>query len=210
MSSHLEAVRRNILPLSKAHTLPGAFREWQFSGKTRDHEGSIATCELCEQEELRYQFEITNSGTHRRLWVGSQCILKFGVAVYEGAARLTPTQTKKKLTSLMAQMRLESCLKALHRLADAEDNDILRNALQYYKEHNHLTPKFAFVVLWRLAEHQIDHSPSFFKISLRRDKYQEDLRNMPSARVHRIWPALTISQRKLAVSLSHSPPAVMQ
>jgi hypothetical protein len=69
-----------------------------------------------------------------------------------------------------------------------------------------LTPKFAFVVFWRLKENKIDHHPSFFKISLRRDKYKRDLAQMPLKRVHMIWPALTSSQRKIAIKSGHTAP----
>ncbi|WP_305803000.1 hypothetical protein, partial [Thiolapillus sp.] len=42
--------------------------------------------------------------------------------------------------------------------------------------------------------------------SLKRDKYKNDLREMEPHRVHLIWPALTSSQRKLALSMGHSAP----
>jgi len=91
-------------------------------------------------------------------------------------------------------------------LAAAEPNDILTNALEYYRKNKFLTPKFANVVFWRLDEHRIDYSPTFFKVHLNKNKYKSDLRDMPLSRVHRLWPALSPAQRKLAISLGHSPP----
>jgi hypothetical protein len=61
----------------------------------------------------------------------------------------------------MQKMRLESCLKALRKLAGAENSDILENALAYYEKNKFLTPKLAFVVLWRLQHNKIDHSRKF-------------------------------------------------
>jgi hypothetical protein len=206
MRNYPQRVRDNILPLSVGSTLPEAFEEWSFTEKTIDHEEPIETCELCEQEELRYHFEIRNALTQKTLWVGSQCILKFNVSVFEHGRRLSAADSKKKLDRLMQQMRLQSCINALERLAKAEDNSILSSALEYYKKNKYLTPKYAFVVLWRLQKNKIDHSPSFFKINLKKGKYQDDLQQMELGRVHVIWPALSSSQRTMAIKMGHTSP----
>ncbi|MEI7999402.1 MAG: hypothetical protein WCH62_07860 [Candidatus Omnitrophota bacterium] len=201
MRSYPQRVRDNILPLSVAGTLPEAFEEWSFTENTVDHENAVETCHLCEHEELRYHFEIINTLTRKTLWVGSQCILKFNLSVFENSARLTPQEAKKKLERLTQQMRLESCLNALTKLAAKENNDILTNALKFYEMNKYLTPKFAFVVLWRLNHHKIDHSVSFFKINLKKAKYKDDLQSMESSHLKMIWPALTAAQRQQAVRL---------
>jgi len=206
MRSYPQRVANNILPLSQAGMLPEAFKEWYFTEQTEDHEQAIEECQLCDQEQLRYHFEIRNKYTHKHLWIGSQCILKFRVAVYEGDRLLDEKETKKKLDSLVKQMRFDSCMKALQRLVMEEQNDILSNALDYYRKNKYLTPKFAYVIFWRLNANKIDHSPSFFKISLKRDKYKRDLREMDAGRVHIIWPALTSTQRKKALSMGHTAP----
>ncbi|MEO9385204.1 hypothetical protein [Chromobacterium phragmitis] len=210
MSSYTKRVRDNILPLSVGGTLPEAFEEWSFTERTIDHGQPTETCQLCEQEDLRYHFQIQNNLTKHILWVGSQCILKFGLSVFEDGRRLSIGEAKKKLDRLTQKMRLESCIGALETLAQAEENKILSNALSYYKSKKYLSPKFAFVVLWRLQSHHIDHSPSFFKINLKKKKYQEDLRTMKLSHVHIIWPALSTSQRDMAMRMGHtSPPCVI-
>lgn len=206
MSTYPQRVRDNILPLSIGGTLPEAFEEWSFTEQTEDHEQPIETCQLCEQEALRYHFEIKNSLTKNTLWVGSQCILKFGLSVFESGRRLSESDAKKKLERLMQQMRLESCIRALENLAVAEKNEILANALEYYKKNKYLSPKLAFVVLWRLHRNKIDHSPTFFKINLKRGRYQQDLQNMKLSQVHTIWPALSSSQRDMAIRMGHHAP----
>jgi hypothetical protein len=206
MRTYPQRVGGNILPLSVGSTLPEAFEEWSFTDNTVDHEEPIETCQLCDQEELRYHFEIKNALTHKCLWVGSQCILKFNLSVFEDGRRLSPVDSKKKLDRLMQQMRLQSCINALQKLASSEENQILSNALAYYVKNKYLTPKFAFVVLWRLQEHRIDHSPSFFKVNLAKNKYKDDLREMLESRVHVIWLALSSAQRKLAIEMGHSAP----
>jgi hypothetical protein len=128
MHSYPQRVRDAILPLSVGDTLPKAFGEWYFTGATEDHDEPCETCELCGQEGLRYHFEICNEYTRHTLQVGSHCILQFNVAVFEDGKKLSPREAKKKLDKL-TQMRLESCIKALERLAHTESSNILRSAL---------------------------------------------------------------------------------
>lgn len=205
-ASYPARVATNILPKSAADKLPEAFEEWSFTEETIDHEQAIETCQLCEQEELRYHFEIRNRLTSHTLWVGSQCILKFELSVFEAGRKLSSTDAKRKLERLTQKMRLDSCISALERLAAAEPNPILPNALKYFRQHKRLTPKFAFVVLWRLRVNNIDHSPSFFKVELKRDLHKQHLRDMPLSQVHEIWPALTGAQRQTAMRMGHSAP----
>lgn len=206
MSTYPQRVADNILPLSLTGTLPEAFKEWYFTERMEDHEIPEEDCELCDQEQLRYHFEIENRHTNHRLWVGSSCILKFQVQVFDNGILLDSKGSAKKLEDLKKKMRLESCVKALRKLAHSENNNILSNALDFYLKNKYLTPKFAFVVFWRLNKNKIDHSPSFFKVSLKKDRYKRDLADMQLDRVHMIWPALSSSQRKLAVSYGHSAP----
>ena len=206
MSSYPKRVWDNILPLSVGNNLPEAFEEWSFADVVRDHGQATETCELCDQESLRYQFEIRNEHTGRALWVGSQCILRFGVSVFEAGRKLSIKDTQKKLDRLTQKMRDDACLRSVHKLADAEGGSMLANAVRYYQSHGYLSPKFAFVVLWRLKENGIEHSPSFFKIALRRDQHKKDLQEMKLSNVHMIWPALSSSQREQAIRLGHRPP----
>lgn len=206
MGGYTQRVRDSILPLSVAGTLPTAFREWSFTENTVDHESPIETCELCGQQDLRYHFEIANQYTDETLWVGSHCILQFDVAVLEKGRRLTPAEAKRHLTKLTQQMQLESCIRTLEQLAVKESNPILSGALDYYRKNKKLTPKYAAVVFWKLQDFNVDHHPSFFQVELRRAQHIDDLRQMPTARVHRFWSALTTAQRRKAIELGHSPP----
>jgi hypothetical protein len=206
MQTYTQRVLESILPLSIGDTLPKAFEEWQFTGSTTDHEEPCETCQLCGQEGLRYHFEIENRYTRCTLQVGSQCILQFDLAVFENGRRLLPAEAKKKLQKLTDQMRLDSCIRSLEKLAMAERSEILTNALAYYRKNKKLTPKQAFVVFWRLRRNGIDHAPSFFNISLKKKKYRTDLEQMETSKVHFFWHALTPSQRRQAIGFGHTPP----
>ena len=206
MSTYIQKVADNILPLSVAGTLPEAFREWYFTDNIEDHMSADEECQLCGHEQLRYHFEIENESTKHRLWVGSSCILKFQVKVFENGSLLDAKDSKKKLDALTKKMRLDSCINALKKLAESEKKDMLSNALEFYLKNKYLTPNYAFVVLWRLSHNKIDHHPSFFKVSLKRDKHKQDLSKMPKKHVHRIWPALSSGQRELAIQYGHTAP----
>ena len=207
MSTYTQRVADNILPLSVAGTLPEAFREWRFTDNVEDHESADEDCQLCGQEQLRYHFEIENEFTKSQLWVGSSCILKFQVKVFENGSLLDAKDSKKKLDALTKKMRLDSCINALKKLVESEKTDMLSNALEFYLKNEYLTPKYAFVVLWRLSHNKIDHHPSFFKVRLKRDQHKQDLRGMPKKHVHLIWPALSSGQRELAIQYSHRAPS---
>lgn len=207
MQTYPQRVRENILPLSLAGNLPEAFSEWYFTGHTEDFHTPTEICELCDHDDLRYHFEIRNQFTGHSLNVGSQCILRFEVPVYAtDGSILSAADAQKLLNQCVKKMRLGACISALEQLARQENNQILVNALEYYRRNKKLTPKQAFVVFWKLRDHQIDHHPSFFSISLKRKRYVEDLRSMPTSRVHFFWHALTSPQRAKAEELGHKPP----
>ena len=209
-SDYTKIASNNILPLSISGELTEAFREWYYTGDMYDHEVADQVCYLCNKDDLRYHFKINNKHTGHSLWVGSICILKFEVPVYEDGQELTHEDAEKKLQADKERMRLESCIRALKRVAQKEESgvqDILNNALEYYRKEKALTPKYAAVVFWKLNEHNIDYSPSFFSIRLRKDKHKEALRNMPTWKVHTFWPALTSQQKKKSQEMGHEPPA---
>ena len=207
MASFPQRVQDNILPLSVGDTLPEVFTEWLFTERAYDYGKPTKTCELCEQESLRYHFEIRNRFTQKTLWVGSHCILKYQVPVFEQGKEVTDVDAKKYLNHLMKKMQMDSCLAALQRLAGSEGSSILQLALDYYRQHATLSPKHAYSIFWRLRSHRIDHNPSAFKVNLKPAELQEELRGMVSGHVHTFWPALTSKQKELASSLGHTPPA---
>lgn len=208
--NYAKRVAQNVLPLSTARDLKTAIREWHFTGRTVDHEIAEEQCQMCEQENVRYHFEILNEKTARRLMVGSKCILRFDVPVIESGRELGQNEKKKHLNMHMSRMRSESCMRALNRLVESENNEILSGALEYFKKHEKLSPKFAYVVFWRLNKNKIDHDPSFFPVSLKREQHQTDFRNMPTDRVHLIWPALSVAQRRMAIDFGHTEPKKME
>ena len=203
---YLDRVRDNVLVLSLSSDVRSALNEWDFTDEVVDHCKPIQACELCDTQGLRYHFEIANRNTQESLWVGSTCILRFDLGVYENGVLLDRIGAKRKLTILMEKLRFESCLIALREVNASEGNVILTNALKYLLKNSYLTPKFAFVVLWRLQVNRIDHNPRHFRVRLKTDRHKADFAGMEKSKVDVIWPALSSSQRKLAKRLGHSSP----
>ena len=206
MEGYSQRVRDSILPLSVGDTLPKAFEEWSFTHNMVDHEDAVKTCELCGQEHLRYHFEIKNALTKHCLWIGSHCILRFGLSIFEDGRKLTKDEVKKKLTRLTEQMQQAYCIKALRAATEKDNNEYLKHALDYYEKNKFLTPKLAHIVLKGLRTNGIDHNPSFFKVRLKRDQHKHDLRTMALGHVHILWPALTSAQRNMAMKMGHTAP----
>jgi hypothetical protein len=111
---------------------------------------------------------------------------------------------------MIQQRRAAKCLASLRKVAEFETGDnILTTAVWYFEQHGDLSPKLAWVVLWKLKAYHIDHEPRWFKVALRRMVHRHDLRVMPTERVHDLWPSLSPSQRKLARDLGHEAPATL-
>jgi len=60
-----------MLRYSSGQAWPAVMKEWSVTGGFIDSHSINKTCELCDNEGLRYQFQITNVLTHYSLWVGS-------------------------------------------------------------------------------------------------------------------------------------------
>lgn len=64
MASWLDKARDNMLRYSSGQSWPAVMKEWSVTGGFIDSHSDNRTCELCDNEGLRYQFQITNSLTH--------------------------------------------------------------------------------------------------------------------------------------------------
>jgi len=208
-STYPQRVSRTICQLSEADKVREALKEWSFNGESEDHDEPVETCELCGKHGLRYRFQIENRLNHNMLWVGSKCILRFGIPVYDENGRLLDQRgARRKLNDLIWKKQNESCVKALGCIAACETDyrEMLYDALNYYRLHEYLSLKYARVVFWRLEKYKIAHTPEFFKLRLRSQRDKDTLHAMPLRDVHMLWRALSPGQRRLAIRLGHCAP----
>lgn len=190
--------QNKILSLSIGVAFEDAIKEWQFADYVVDH-GRHANeqCQLCNHSGVRYHYLIKNKLNSNFLYVGSDCILIFNLDVVEDGVKLDNSSAKIKLHLFEQEAKHRYCIKMLKKLACIEKNDILLNAVLFYKTNNYLTPKMAFVILWRLQKNDVDYIPSMFKISIKTKKCKEDLLAMNFSRIKLISESLSASQKQL-------------
>jgi hypothetical protein len=176
--------------------LEAALRAWRFTGVVRDFGDSVERCQLCAHTGLRFHYQIASGD--QQLWVGSECILKFDIAVHVDGKALLGAAREAHLEARRKAARLERCLQLLEAAAAKTDNEILAHAVSFYRRNQALSPKLAFVVVWQLPKLGTDLVASDFAVTTKTQKFRNDLREMPSSRVRMIWPALTAAQRKTA------------
>lgn len=202
-----QRVRENILPLSVSTNMEEVFKEWVFTEVTEDYGSPSEICELCDKDHLRYHFQITNVHTKYNLNVGSDCIQKFEVPVYDNGKILSKAQTKQKLDKLVRKMHEDSCTKALEALVKIDKHRALSGALSWFNKNKKLSPNYAEMVFRNFNQRGIDYDPKYFKISMSSTQHKEDLSKMNQTKIKTVWPALTTTQRESAIGFGVYPPA---
>jgi hypothetical protein len=203
----LENAKKNLLPLSreKQH-LKYALKEWDYRGKWEDYESCEATCQLCEQEELRYHFEITNKYTGKRLLVGSKCITRFGgVNVYDEYDRLIsdPVEAEKRVKrdvqKIISVAKERSVMESLSTLAKKDNHPEIdiQDLISYYRERGAFTPNQLAMLIWRFEVTKVPYNTAYFKMIATRKREKSQLLKMPDWKLQKLAPCLTPSQRKL-------------
>lgn len=81
------------------------YGDWVFTEKAVDRGHQRGSCGLCGRRNLRFQFQVRHCATGQTKWVGSRCILKFGMSVMQGQAVLPPDQARARLARIMRALR---------------------------------------------------------------------------------------------------------
>ena len=183
----------NLLSFSKeTRNMKKAIKEWSFTGLIKDNQYAVTGS--CGYVNLRNYFEIENVETGHKLFVDSDCILDFGIAVHDAKGWvLSKTKAKKLLSEKLHDYQLAVCLNLLADLASTKTDEMLISALNYYTNRNCFTPKQAALVFEVLAENKIVYNVKWFKISLHKDIHLAQISSL-GARIEYILPALTNAQ----------------
>jgi hypothetical protein len=202
----LENARKNLLPLSKERgRLKHALKEWDYRGKWEDYESCEATCQLCEQEELRYHFEITNKYTKKRLLVGSKCITRFGgVNVYDEQGQLItdPAQAEKRVKrdvqKIVSAAKQRSVMESLTILAKKDNHPEIdvKDLISYYGERGAFTPNQLAMLIWRFEVTKVPFQRAYFKMIATRKREKWQLLKMPDWKLEKLAACLTPSQKR--------------
>jgi hypothetical protein len=180
-----------------------ALKEWYYTGYFYDYEAACEICQLCGKTELRFHFEIYNPLTTHALLVGSECIKRFEIETVDEAGRRVGAaeaarrvnRDRRWLVENARQRRQTRAILDLARIGDFTDEKVA-SFLSYINDRSALTPSQAYFLLWRMAERRIEHRPSDFKVTIKRDREKAQLIEMSDYKLRTLCPALSISQKR--------------
>lgn len=186
---------------------------WRLSRSTSlvCAEGPIASCELCEHPEIRYQFKITNRHNGNELLVGSECINKFGIAATDDLGRVLSADASRRKVNrdrrfLITEARSRRQIATLIALAREEVEFQIDSSISYVQDRGAFTPNQLAFLFWRLHERGVVFKLRDFKVIMRRDREKAQLHQMPHFKLKHLWPALSSSQRAWVASHTNFRP----
>lgn len=196
-----ERAAKNLFPLSRNQAqLKMALSEWAYTGDTFDLEATNGTCELCDQPNLRYQFQIENRFTGHDLLVGSECINRFEIRAKGSSGQILDTESSRKRVnrdrrSLISDARKKRLIETLVELASKDSEFSILSFIDYVQERGAFTPNQAGLLIWRLNRCRIKYNKSDFKVIMRRNREKDQLKHMADWKLKQLWPVLTSSQQ---------------
>lgn len=178
-----------------------AASEWKFTGKVIDHFDSDETCHLCEAENLRYHFEIINKqrgGT--TLLVGSSCIRKFDIAVFDDNGteifgKQKASYLQRKIDEKKRELMLDQ-LRVLWEKSSPGDKKIVQLYVHYFKRDNTFFLDDLCSLFSLMLKYGVEFTPALFKVSLRKQSDLLSLVNLSEDCKKNIMPCLSVAQKK--------------
>ncbi|MED4353954.1 hypothetical protein P9265_16695 [Schinkia azotoformans] len=201
----IERVKKNVLPVSnERYNIRKALDEWVYEGSMYDVEVADEICELCDQPNIRYQFEIVNVLNNNSLLIGSECITRFRISVIDKSGnKLSFEEAKKKVTKdrsrLVTEAKEKSVLNTLVALAAKDHEFNIENFIVYFKERKAFTPNQLALLIWRLERARIDFKKSHFKLTIKRNREKEQLLKLEDWKLKQIWDCLSNSQKQFVI-----------
>jgi hypothetical protein len=200
--SWLTNASANLLPLSQSSDYRTALSEWNYTGEVEDTLAGESTCDLCDHPNIRYKFEIENRFNNNVLYIGSECICKFGIlGIDENGDIISHDQTVSQIhrdrRRFIQNKKDLDVLNALVQLTQANDAMIsdVSDFYQYYNQRKAFTPKQLSLVIWRLEINRITFRKSSFRMIIRRNREKDQFIGLDLVQVNSIWDCISSSQR---------------
>jgi len=192
MEKYSEKCKKNLFENSiEKENYDIAVNEWYFNHEVIDNnekENNFkSSCELCEHEDLRWQFVIHNINNKRQLKVGSSCIKQFNIALMdEDGKRIYGKDRNSRINKLINSARINSSNKltflALNELCrikkNLEHNHIFIDCWTQLKVDGAIEPKLALFIINNFIECGIDYKNLDMKIDVKKKKCTEQIKNM--------------------------------
>ena len=212
MNHWLENSRKNLISFSEEKSdFNIALDEWEYWGFMTDLGVSIGKCDLCDFPKIRYKYQIVNKVNQNEMYVGSECINKFSIAVFDDCGtKLNSDEARKKLVDdkrkYIENANLHHVLNTLVLLKHEEKDFEIDDFIDYYNDRGAFTPNQLKVIVWRLNKYNIKHNPKSFKMIMRRNREKEQLDKMEDWQVKKIEPYLSARQRKRVSEIRSKDP----
>lgn len=173
--------------------------EWVYKG-LEDNQYCEAECELCNHEEIRYEYTIVNSLNNNLMVVGSECIKKFTddfkTDFYDTDGNLV---NEKRLTKDKKEYLKKVLNEALDRRLKNSNNRFLKSIAEQIKSDGKLTPNqlkslYSFYpTLDEMGKHAFK---SVITVSLRKEREQEQIAKLSQIDLDFVSQFMTAQQRK--------------
>jgi hypothetical protein len=194
MENYSEKCRKNLLKNSmEKERYEVGLKEWYFNyevidnNETTEKNGSRPKCELCEHEDLRWQFIIININNNNQMKVGSSCIKQFDIALQEkDGKKIYGKDRNSRINKLINLTRINSLNKITFQLLNElckvnkklEQNNMFIECWTQLKINGAIEPKLALFLIRNLLEYKIDCSKMDMKIDVKRKICKEQINKM--------------------------------
>lgn len=188
MENYTEKCKKNLLKYStEKENYEIAINEWYFNHEVIDNNISKPLCELCEHEDLRWQFVIFNVNNNNQLKVGSSCIKQFNIALLEKDGRkIYGEDRNSKINKLLDLARINSSNKITFQLLNElckinrnlEQNNMFIECWTQLKVNGTVEPKLALFLINNFIGNNIDYSKIDMKIDVKGKKCKDQISKM--------------------------------
>ena len=208
MTKWIEIANLNLIANSVCKSdFEEAINEWYISEKIIDNylrytsNSILPSCELCEHEKLRWQFEIKNKNNGTKLLVGSTCITKFDIPLgfdkinfFHGDIR--DKLLIKKINTIKNKYIQDHLNQLLHEIASSsiEDKEEIIEIYQYWEKSGSFTPKMAYVFVSKCLLNKININEINLSITLRKIDDRIEILHLSEDEYNLIYPYLEKTQ----------------
>lgn len=199
-NSWLKRAMENLFKKSEEkENFQKARQEWLYNG-LEDNQYCEADCELCNYEEIRYEYTIVNSLNNNLMVVGSECIKKFTddfkTDFYDTEGNLV---NEKRLTKDKKEYFKKVLNEALDKRLVNSNSTFLKSIAEQIKKDGKLTPnqlKSLHNFYPRLDEMGKRAFKSVVTVSLRKEREQEQIAKLSQIDLEFVAQFMTPQQRK--------------
>lgn len=196
----IQRAQQNLFKKSNdKHDFNSARSEWVYKG-LEDNEYCEAECELCNHEEIRYEYTIQNKINKNIMIVGSQCIKKFTddfkFDFYDTDGNLV---NEKRLTHDKKEFFKRVLKNALDNLLKNSSNPFYISIAEKIKKDGKLTPnqlKYLHNFYASLEEMGKKAFNNVVKVTLSKQKDQEQLVQLSKIDLEFVAKFMTQQQKK--------------